>query len=568
MADPRANIEVTASSGRLASMLSAARSKFSSFAGSVNKGFGKIGSGALASSVGHAIGGIAQRGLDFVVDQAVAVRDFEKTLVRFQIASGGTTEQMNTMRTAIRKISSETAVADSEILAGAQTYVDLTGDVAGAKDAMAAFARISQASGSSVADVATATAALTDAMKLDPRDVEAAFSGMIVQGKQGAVGLRDFAGLLSGLAPRFAKFGGSGLLGIGEMGAALQVIRKGFGDAAEAGTGFESLMGALTVNAKKFEKAGVKIFDKDPKTGVKTMRNFTDIIDAIGQSKLMRDPTALAKAFGRKEAMQAFDMLNKNRGLFGELTAAAEDHSAVQKDLATFMESSAGKLDQTWNNIKLAIAEAMTPERIKAFVDGISAAAEAIKPLVEGFASVMKGVFGVGAMAGTAYAKWRLHKSAMVDTVIAAGGGPGALAAQGRAREAERYNATVDKIIGQMDGGNVVTPGAIQAALAAKYGVGEKFGRGEGGHGAVQAGMAYLSNAGFQDPAEIAERVARAVMEAQAQSAAEILIKETNRKLTEIGALLAQGTTVKVGADPVVKAQRAAPANATRPANG
>lgn len=562
MADSaRANIEITASSGRLASMLGAARSKFAGFLGSVNKGFGKIGQGALGSAIGNTVANIASRGIDLVVNQAVAVRDFEKTLTRFGIAANRGGEFVNGMRTEIRQISRDTAVADSEILAGAQTYVDLTGDVDGARGAMAAFARISQASGSSVADVATATAALTDAMQLDPRDVEAAFSGMIVQGKAGAVGLKDFAGLLSSLAPRFAKFGGSGLLGIGEMGAALQVIRKGFGNAAEAGTGFESLMGSLVANAAKFEKAGVHIFDKDPKTGVKTMRNFTDIIDAIGQSKLMKDPTALIKAFGRKEAMQAFDMLNKNRGLFGDLTKAAEDHSAVERDLGTYMESSAGKLDKAWNGIKISIAEALTPERIAMFVDAVQGLVGALQPVIGAFTSILGSIYDIGAAAGAFVGKHMAHRSAALEDIYAQQTNAGA---RGRVAETERYNVTVDKIVDSMSGGKV-TPAAIQAAMAAKYGVGEKFGRGEGGMGAVAAGTAYLKNVGFQDPAEIIDQVAKQLAAIQGQDMVEQAIKETNRLLIQIGAMTAQGTTVKVGADAVVKAERSAPANTTRP---
>lgn len=386
----RALISLGAESSKLGRDLNNAKKKLRGFGGDAKKllGFGKKAAGMVLGG-GLFGGGLAVAGGlgDLVGD----LLGFEKNLVRFQIASGKSTAELNKLRTSIDGVSRDTGVARDQLLAGAQTYVDLTGDVAGAEKAMNAFARISQASGASVSDVATATAALQQSMGLDAGDIEAVFSGLITQGKKGAVSLKDFAGELSTLAPKFAKFGGgTGPAAIANLGAAFQAARQGFGSASEAATGLEALMGALAQNAKKFQASGVKIFNVG-KDGKKTFRGFNEIVDAIGKSKLAKDPTLLAKAFGSKEAVQAYDMLSRNRDLLNELAEAGRDAGAVQRDLATYQASAAGKIEKAFNAAKLALAEAFTPERIEKFASALTKVLDTFVAIVDAVDTLMSG---------------------------------------------------------------------------------------------------------------------------------------------------------------------------------
>lgn len=390
----RAIITIGLDDRALARDLDAATRRVRKAGGEMDRTGRRVGSGAAGAGKGKGKGfgfgaaaGIGMKAFDSVTGLVTGVvgelYDFEKALVRTQIASGKSSAEMARTRASILAISRATGIAAGEILNGAQAYIDLTGDVAGAESAMTSFARIAQASGASVSDVATATAALKESMKLDSRDIEAAFSGLIQQGKAGAVSLRDLAGELSAVAPRFAKFGGSGLLGIADLGAALQIVRKGFGSASEAATGLEALMGALSLNADKFAAANVRIF-KTGRDGKKEFRGFVDIIDSIARSRLAKDPTALTKAWGSKEAAQAFDMLVANRKELEKIYAAGQDAGAVQRDLSTYLGSAAGRMEASMNRMKVAIAEAMTPERIEKF----ARAAESVASAIEKIASI------------------------------------------------------------------------------------------------------------------------------------------------------------------------------------
>ena len=325
-----------------------------------------------------AIGGIG------VVSMASDVLTLERSLVRYQIASQSTEADMAGLRGKMSEISRASGINRQELLDGAAAYVALTGDAAGAASGMELFARVSNATGSSMADIAATAAAMKDNLRIDPKDFEAGFSALHVQGKAGAVELRELATELAGVAPQFSQFkNGGGTAGLVEMGSALQVVRKGFGSTSEAATGFRSLMVAMQRNAKRFQAAGVRIYDKDPKTGKKTLRDFSDIIDAIGKSRLAKDPTLLTKAFGADEARRAYDQLAANRGLLDELIAKSSDKAAIDRDAATYLSNPAVRASKAWEVFKLKLAEVFNPERIAAFAAGLESMVSAAGRLVD-----------------------------------------------------------------------------------------------------------------------------------------------------------------------------------------
>lgn len=419
-----ARIEITADSRSLTAGLRRASSQVAGFAAASARVVGRYG-GASAIVLGQAaLGGIKAAGRGVVavgrasrkaagqaamgaaaigtaafVQGAADVRQFEETLTRLGMSAGRTPAQMAAFRTEVRQASKDTGIAANEILDGAKTYVELTGDLDGAQKMQRTFAQVTQASGSQMQDVAATAAALQDAMKIDPSQMEAAFSALIVQGKAGSVELKDMASEMSSLAPTMAGFaGGTGLDGLRQLGAALQVTRKGFGSASEAATGMVSLTTSLKKHAGTFQAAGVKLFTVDKKTGVKTFRNFADIVKEIGASKLAKDPAKLAKAFGSVEALRTFTELNRNAALYDELIEKGQDVGAVQRDLTSYLASDSGKMAKAWNDMKESIAEALTPERIKAF-------AEAMAWLAKQVGYVAGAIAKIGNTLGTGFAR-------------------------------------------------------------------------------------------------------------------------------------------------------------------
>jgi TP901 family phage tail tape measure protein len=340
-----------------------------SMVGSAMRG---IGFGAIAAG-GGIVAALASGGRE--------VLRFEERMTRLQIQSGRTVHQMGDFRSQIDKVSRETGVARGEILDAASGFVSLTGDMDGAQDSLKTFARVAVASGASMTDIANTAAALRQNLNVRPDEMEKAFSIILAGGKAGAIELKELSGLLSSITPMFSQFGTTGAEGMAELGAMLQLSRQGFGSATEAVTGMQGMMVAFTKNAKKFK--GVKIFQKDPKTGEKTMRNLRDIVVDLGNSKLARDPGKLLKAFGRVEGFRAFQQLVKNKGALDALIESTRNADDVGKDFDTFQESAAGKLKLALNTFKQAIAEAFTPAKIEAFVKAVEKTFEWLVKLVE-----------------------------------------------------------------------------------------------------------------------------------------------------------------------------------------
>ncbi len=364
-------------------------------AGATGKAFKGIGRGLKAVAGFGGIGAVLGGGIA-VGNELEKTLEFESALTRLKISSRGAIGGLDAYRKRVFQISQATGVAREEVLAGATGYVQLTGDAKTASESMELFAKIAKGTGSNMEDIAASAAALRQNLGIDPKDFEAGFSQLIKGGKEGSVELKDMAQLLASLAPQMARFkGGSGLGGLAELSSGLQLVRQGFGNASEAATGLESLFGAIVQHSGDLERAGVKVFDKDAKTGVKTLRNFQQIIEAISKSKLAKDPAALQTAFGRKEALRAYEQLVKVPGAWEAAAKSSMGAKDVAEDFGTYAESTAGKLEAAWNSVKNLIAEAFTPERLQAFVEGASDLLRVAGALVEAFGDLAGFIAGV-----------------------------------------------------------------------------------------------------------------------------------------------------------------------------
>ena len=383
MTTPRpAIVEITADSRSLGARLREASGKLASFAASSARVVGRAGETSAAvlyrgaEGFARTFGPALKNGAVAVGAGAVLaagqVRDFEEGLVRLQINAGATASEMDDVRRSVRAASSATGIGSRDILAGVARYVDLTGDFAGATKQVRTFARVAQASDSAVGDVAQNAAAFGDALKIAPEEAEAAFSALITQGKKGSVTMKELARELPQLAPTMAQFkGGTGLAGLRQLGAAMQVINKRYNSASESATAFQSLAIALQSHAGKLDKAGVDVFDVGP-DGTKRLKDLFVIIDNIGRSDLMKDPGKLIKVLGRAEAVFPLQQLIRLREVRDEIRAAGEDAGAVERDLATYNNSRVGKFNRYYNAAKEG-AQGIVADTIEGNIQGFTA---------------------------------------------------------------------------------------------------------------------------------------------------------------------------------------------------
>lgn len=373
-----ANIEITASSNRLPAALRQAMgmvqgfaTKTSSIMGSALRPVGDI----AKRAIGHAMGNLATRGIDVLVDTGSDILKFEESLTRFGIETRRQPSQLTAVRDGIRSLSTQIGVSALDILGAGRAYVDLAGAEAFSMEKMSLIARAAQASGSDVKDMAELMFTLTENMKVPDNQLEDTIGGLVNQAKDGSIHFRELAHELVALAPVYSQYGISGREGAIQLGGLMQIARRGFGSASEAGTGVLRILRSIPQHASKFRKFGIEVFEKGSKND---LDRFLNIIQKIKTSKLSLDREALIKAFGRTEGERFYQLLSQTTDQYDKLVAAGRENNVVQRDLAQYTESSSGKIAMAVEKMKNAVAVAFTPERVEAFANLLTGAANAV----------------------------------------------------------------------------------------------------------------------------------------------------------------------------------------------
>lgn len=287
------------------------------------------------------------------------VFEFETRLARLQVASRSTAAGMEALKDQIFSVAGARGVDKDQLLGGVETFVALTGDMKGAAAAMDVFAKVSAATGADLEEVSRAAAGLRTNMKITSAgELESALATLAMQGKAGAVELKEISQLVAGLTPRFAMFNNTGAAGVAEMGALLQIMQRGFGSASEASTGFNSLMGTLLKKQKEIRRLGVKMFDIGP-DGVRRMRSVSDIVFQIA-AKTKGDPIKVQQLLTDKESIQAFAMVaSAGKAEFDSLVGAMQGAKAeLDQDFGTMkntpafkMKQAKAQIDKTFNDL-------------------------------------------------------------------------------------------------------------------------------------------------------------------------------------------------------------------------
>lgn len=304
---------------------------------------------------------------------------FDKSLVRLEVASKGLLGTSDQLKTKTLDVSDATGIARDAVLKGSASFISLTGDSKTAGEQMELFAKVSQGTGADMDDVARSGAAMSQSMGIAGEDFEKAFSILIAGGKAGSVELKDVAQVMAKLSAVSSNFaGGKGVKALADTSAALQLVTRAFGgSASEGANALQKLMGTMVKSAPKLKAAGVEVFSVDPETGKKVRRNFQDIIQDIENSTLSSDPTALAQAFGSKEALAAFEQLVKNKDEWSNLAAEVLNANDVSEDYATVSRKASFQIAKAWNkagNFMIKVADGITT-----FLFGIGENFEAIK---------------------------------------------------------------------------------------------------------------------------------------------------------------------------------------------
>lgn len=517
-------------------------------------------------AVGSAIGGVtsqlAMRGIDMLVDQTKQVFDFNKELIRFGIDIRKMPSEMEAIGKGIREISTQTGLGALEVLKAGRAYADLAGAGAFTMEKMSLIARAAQASGAEVKDMASLMFTLTENLKVPPGELEDTIGGIINQAKDGSIHFRELSHELVALGPVYKQFGVAGREGAIQLGAMMQIARRGFGSASEAGTGVLRILRSIPQHASKFRAAGVQVFLDKSKTD---LQNFLTIIESIKKSRLSLDREKLMKAFGRTEGERFFQLLKDSSEQFDKLIEAGRENGTVVRDLGTFTESTAGRIERAMEGAKNAFASALTPERVEQIVGGIQRIAAAMPAIMTAVGKVADAfsafVHAVRKAKDTLAGKSHFddfsdeEKDLLRRDMQDEFGSKGMLSASEKTRVAElksrvsTYNAAMDEIMGlESDFGP--TDASVRAAIIAS---------GKGGM-AGDAGKSYLIGRDSEIPESQYKRI-KAELAADRKLAAQVfgfnptekhemkMAEESVRRIAEAIARAVSGAPPEISID-------------------
>lgn len=359
----------------------------------------------------------------------------ETRLARLGIVADKSNAEMRKLNEEIYNIAQNRSinVSADEIMSGMEQIVAKTGDFDAAAENIKNLGLVISATGASGEDAGAMIADLIEKFGIKtPKELLQTLDVLASQGKAGAFELADLATQGNRVMSAYAGIGRTGKTATAELGALMQIIRKGVGSSEQAATALEAYMRALNdvQTRKRLKNSGISLFEADDP---KKMRSAVEIMkDVI--AKANGDVAKIGRVFTSSEAMRAFSAASlefqetKNFGSLDSFMNVNSDGTALIGDserMAATFESSVVSLKtavERFSNAALAepikeLAEALNkidPEKLQSVLKTAAIGVGTVGTLVAG-----KKLWDVGSgIAGL----FRKNKGGVSNPLIPSGG--------------------------------------------------------------------------------------------------------------------------------------------------
>lgn len=247
-----------------------------------------------------------------------------------------------------------------EVAAGAQVLI--AGGISNVKELEAyapLMSKFATATRASMDDLGSVAIALSDNLGIGASGFERSMNMLASAGKNGQFELADMAKWLPQLTPQFAALGITGERAVAEIGASLQIARRGAGSNDEAANNFKNFLSKLTAKdtLKSFEGAGIDLTTSMKNlvgNGLTPVQAMLEVITQYVGSKGPKATGEFQKAMAIKDDAEreiALKRLNEAYKL-GELFADMQVLSFVRpamanrKDLSGIQKTSIDDADK------------------------------------------------------------------------------------------------------------------------------------------------------------------------------------------------------------------------------
>lgn len=332
------------------------------------------GAGRALDKMGNRYVGLMTGGAAFATGRYLTKH--QDRLVRLGISAQISKEKIDDLN---RKIY-ETAqlpnirINPSELTSAVEAIVEKTGDIQFATDNLKNLALTIQATGSSGTDVGKMAAEMEKIGITGSNKLLKAVDVLNMQSVSGALKLKDLAALAPQVLTAYDAVTHSArgpIKTIRELGAAMQMIKRGVKSAEEAGTAFDALISDLT-NPKKLAKLHkqlhIQVFDPEAlRQGKKVLRPINELMVEI-QKKSHGDRTILGQIFG-ETSIRAFNSIDPK--LMSSLYGVHATGQKTIEESARAAKTMASSLTSLQTALK-RFADAKLADDIQAVADAIN----------------------------------------------------------------------------------------------------------------------------------------------------------------------------------------------------
>ncbi|MGW8136860.1 phage tail tape measure protein [Sphingomonas zeae] len=231
----------------------------------------------------------------------------------------------------------------ADMQAGVDALAGLGASVPNAVAMMTPIGRAATAYKAEIADLANASFAATDNLKVPIAQTQRVIDIMAAAGKAGAFEIKDMAGVFPSLTAAYQALGQKGAGAVADLAAGLQIARKGAGDSASAGTNLANVLQKIASPAtvKAFDKMGVNL-PNALKKAYKEGKTPLEAIAEITNKTLKGDLSKLGYLFEDSQVQQGLRPLIQNMELFRKIRAdALKSDGTTDRDFAERMKDSA-----------------------------------------------------------------------------------------------------------------------------------------------------------------------------------------------------------------------------------
>lgn len=234
-----------------------------------------------------------------------AAADAQAALSEMGIKAGLSQVQLGVLQKRLVDLSPKVNQSTTDLMAGVDAMLTMGTSAKDAEGAIPAIGKAATATGASIADLSNASSSAMQNLGVLPSEITRMLDGMAHAGNAGAFELKNMAAAFPQLTASAQGLGIHGVEGVNDLAAALQIARRGAGDASTASNNLSDFMGKIVTpqTIKNFKKFGVDVtkeLSKVKKSGISPIEHFIGLIDKKTQGG---KGELLTQIFGDKQTL-------------------------------------------------------------------------------------------------------------------------------------------------------------------------------------------------------------------------------------------------------------------------